>query len=146
MEEELVQERHELKDIDEVRETVKQYVELGADIKEASKAVSELRKRFSEYNKQLFQFMKTNNVPAIKLPDGSRLVIKTTKSRPTVNADHIAKQLERYYEGRPDEIKSLMQFIYSDRPIKTRESLKRVNPTKEKTEKGSVASKYLEDE
>lgn len=130
-----------LSTVEQVKQTVKSYYDIGVALDQANVSIASLKKRRSELGQLIFQYMQQTDTPAINLPDGTTLVLERKRSRAAISPDHVASKLESYFGEDSEQVKQLMQSIYKDRPVKYSEKLTRRKARKN----NSKSSKYLQE-
>ena len=118
---------------EEFRSQVQEYINLDNQIKEATSALSTLKKRKTKLQLNINGYMTSNGVDELKLNDCKLKTYTSTTTAP-VNQDWIFKRLTLLLNGNEGEAQKWCDFICDKeaREKKTKQSLRRTKLGKAK--------------
>lgn len=109
--------------------TVKEYIVLDDQIKEAMKDIKIVKERKSELSLKILELMKTADIDCCNLESGSKLVVKKSKTTAALKPAMIQDELTSYIKNKED-IEKFMEGLKNKRPIKEKDTLSRTKQKK----------------
>lgn len=106
------------------REAVKLYIELHDEIQQTTKDMKEIRKRKDALGDTILERMRRQDVEECHLPDGGRLVRKSSKKTESLKKEHIVKELHTLGVDNT-KAEAVLNNIYSQRSVVVTETLSR---------------------
>ena len=108
-----------------LEENIKKWVVLDKKIKEITNNLKDLRTEKTKYNDSILTYVSNNNLEnaTVKITDGKLRFINTNYSQP-LTYKYIFNCLNKYYKN-DDEALDIINFIKSQREIKTLREIKR---------------------
>ena len=121
---------------EEFKKQVQEYMQIDNDLKEATKALSVLRKRKTSLSINIYGYMNDNEVDELKLND-CKLKTYTSITTAPLNKDWIYKRLLLINRGDENASKSMCEFICdsSARDKKEKNTIKRLKLPKKRVMK-----------
>ena len=121
---------------EQFKKQVQEYMQIDNDLKEATKALSVLRKRKTTLSMNIYGYMNTNEVDELKLND-CKLKTYTSVTTAPLNKDWIYKRLLLINRGDENQAKSMCDFICDPnaRDKKEKKTIKRLKLPKKKVKK-----------
>ena len=121
---------------EQFKKQVQEYMQIDNDLKEATKALSVLRKRKTTLSVNIYGYMNQNEVDELKLND-CKLKTYTSITTAPLNKDWIYKRLLLINRGDENQAKSMCEFICDPnaREKKEKQTIKRLKLPKKKVKK-----------
>jgi hypothetical protein len=112
-----------------LEENIKKWVILDKKIKETTNNLKDLRTEKIKYNNSILTYISNNNLEnaTIKITDGKLRFINTNYSQP-LTYKYVFDCLNKYYKN-DDKALEIINFIKSQREIKTLREIKRYTAT-----------------
>jgi hypothetical protein len=111
--------------IDEFKNTVREWLMLEESMSEMQKVIREKRKRLQKLSEYISVFMKQNNKEMCDVGNEQMLILKKRKSTGGLKKEYIMKVLSEIVSQ--EQAKNYMDKMYSMRPIKETDVIKRTN-------------------
>jgi hypothetical protein len=105
---------------------IKEWIQFDNEIKQLQKQVKARKEKQKVLTDNIMKVMKANEIDCFDLNDG-KLIYSQSKTKGTINKQHIANCLEKYFKENADEnmISDLTNFILENREIKVKETIRR---------------------
>lgn len=114
----------------EFEEQVKKYVLIDNKIKSAQEAIRALKKEKDKASENILIYVKTHELEDEPIGiTGGQLKYFVSKSVVPMNREYIQHRLEQYFKSK-SKAKEIVEFLYSDRESKQKETIKRVKSRK----------------
>ncbi len=116
---------------EQLKSSVKEYLELDDQIKTLNKAVRERRKRKKELSEYILKLMEQNELTQMNLKDG-KLIYAKSKNLVPLNKKHIVNSLSSYFRD-DHKATELFDYLMKSRTRVEKVRLKRTKNKKAKT-------------
>ena len=107
----------------EFRDAVKAYIDMHDQLSEASKRLSDIRKKKKEMSEVIVEYMRKNDIDGINVKDG-KLVRKQVKRLEPLKKEHIMEELTKTL-GDQGAAEHTLVNIFGRRSVTERDSLRR---------------------
>ena len=116
---------------------VKEYLKLDKQIEEYDFALKKLKKRKTQLQASVFQYMRKNEIKKVNLPQGESLQTTVRKSRPGTTKKWVENRLTVYCAENRIDYNKIYDFIYNPeyRPQVEKTTLRKVKGKKTKPKK-----------
>lgn len=105
------------------RDAVKAYIDMHDQLSEASKRLSDIRKKKKEMSEVIVEYMRKNDIDGINVKDG-KLVRKQVKRLEPLKKEHIMEELTKTL-GDSGAAEHALVNIFGRRSVTERDSLRR---------------------
>jgi hypothetical protein len=114
--------------MDKFKKQIKNYVSYDDKIKRYNLELRKLRQEKSRLEQSIIKFMNKNqmNDTIIKLTGGGKLEIGQSKRTESLSKNYILEKLTLYL-GSEDDAKKIVDYLYSNRVVTMKDSIKRKN-------------------
>ena len=104
----------------------KDWIHYDNEIKKLKKEVKIRKEKQKKLTDDIVKVMKAKEIDCFDLNDG-KLIYSQSKTKQTINKQHIMNCLEKYFKENGDEnmITDLTNFILENREIKVKETIRR---------------------
>ena len=109
---------------EEFIETIKEYVEVDDNIKEAEKSVKLLKSRRNELQEAIITYMKSQEWDVCNTSNGNKLSIKTSTTKKAIPQKELQNLMGEYL-GDPTKVKDAFEFAQTKRETVEKKVLKR---------------------
>jgi hypothetical protein len=105
---------------------IKEWIHYDNEIKKLKKEVKIRKEKQKKLTDDIVKVMKAKEIDCFDLNDG-KLIYSQSKTKQTINKQHIMNCLEKYFKENGDEnmITDLTNFILENREIKVKETIRR---------------------
>ena len=105
---------------------IKEWIHYDNEIKKLKKEVKIRKQKQKKLTDDIVKVMKAKEIDCFDLNDG-KLIYSQSKTKQTINKQHIMNCLEKYFKENGDEnmITDLTNFILENREIKIKETIRR---------------------
>ena len=105
---------------------IKEWINYDNEIKKLQKEVKIRKEKQKSLTDNIVKVMKSKEIDCFDLNDG-KLIYSQSKTKQTINKQHIMNCLEKYFKENSDEnmITDLTNFILENREIKVKETIRR---------------------
>ena len=105
---------------------IKDWIHYDNEIKKLKKEVKIRKEKQKKLTDDIVKVMKAKEIDCFDLNDG-KLIYSQSKTKQTINKQHIMNCLEKYFKENGDEnmITDLTNFILENREIKVKETIRR---------------------
>ena len=105
---------------------IKEWIHYDNEIKKLKKEVKIRKEKQKKLTDDIVKVMKAKEIDCFDLNDG-KLIYSQSKTKQTINKQHIMNCLEKYFKENGDEnmITDLTNFILENREIKIKETIRR---------------------
>jgi hypothetical protein len=105
---------------------IKEWIQYDNDIKHLQKEVKLRKEKQKLLTENIVKVMKAKEIDCFDLNDG-KLIFSQSKTKGTINKQHILNCLENYFKNNKDEnmISELTNYILDNREIKVKETIRR---------------------
>ena len=105
---------------------IKEWIHYDNEIKKLKKEVKIRKEKQKKLTDDIVKVMKAKEFDCFDLNDG-KLIYSQSKTKQTINKQHIMNCLEKYFKENGDEnmITDLTNFILENREIKIKETIRR---------------------
>ena len=105
---------------------IKDWIHYDSEIKKLKKEVKIRKEKQKKLTDDIVKVMKAKEIDCFDLNDG-KLIYSQSKTKQTINKQHIMNCLEKYFKENGDEnmITDLTNFILENREIKVKETIRR---------------------
>ena len=105
---------------------IKEWIHYDNEIKKLKKEVKIRKEKQKGLTDNIVKVMKSKEIDCFDLNDG-KLIYSQSKTKQTINKQHIMNCLEKYFKENGDEnmITDLTNFILENREIKVKETIRR---------------------
>ena len=105
---------------------IKEWINYDNEIKKLQKEVKIRKEKQKALTDNIVKVMKSKEIDCFDLNDG-KLIYSQSKTKQTINKQHIMNCLEKYFKENGDEnmITDLTNFILENREIKVKETIRR---------------------
>ena len=105
---------------------IKEWIHYDNEIKKLKKEVKIRKEKQKKLTDDIVKVMKAKEIDCFDLNDG-KLIYSQSKTKQTINKQHIMNCLEKYFKENSDEnmITDLTNFILENREIKVKETIRR---------------------
>jgi hypothetical protein len=105
---------------------IKEWINYDNEIKKLQKEVKIRKEKQKGLTDNIVKVMKSKEIDCFDLNDG-KLIYSQSKTKQTINKQHIMNCLEKYFKENGDEnmITDLTNFILENREIKVKETIRR---------------------
>ena len=105
---------------------IKEWINYDNEIKKLQKEVKIRKEKQKGLTDNIVKVMKSKEIDCFDLNDG-KLIYSQSKTKQTINKQHIMNCLEKYFKENSDEnmITDLTNFILENREIKVKETIRR---------------------
>jgi hypothetical protein len=105
---------------------IKEWINYDNEIKKLQKEVKIRKEKQKSLTDNIVKVMKSKEIDCFDLNDG-KLIYSQSKTKQTINKQHIMNCLEKYFKENGDEnmITDLTNFILENREIKVKETIRR---------------------
>ena len=105
---------------------IKEWINYDNEIKKLKKEVKIRKEKQKKLTDDIVKVMKAKEIDCFDLNDG-KLIYSQSKTKQTINKQHIMNCLEKYFKENGDEnmITDLTNFILENREIKVKETIRR---------------------
>ena len=105
---------------------IKEWIHYDNEIKKLKKEVKIRKEKQKKLTDDIVKVMKSKEIDCFDLNDG-KLIYSQSKTKQTINKQHIMNCLEKYFKENGDEnmITDLTNFILENREIKVKETIRR---------------------
>ena len=105
---------------------IKEWINYDNEIKKLQKEVKIRKEKQKKLTDDIVKVMKAKEIDCFDLNDG-KLIYSQSKTKQTINKQHIMNCLEKYFKENGDEnmITDLTNFILENREIKIKETIRR---------------------
>lgn len=110
-------------------DSVREYVKLENQLKEANQALKVLKDSKTTLGKGIIKHMIQNNIDSCRLPGGGSLALKTTVQLGSINKEYIQETLKEFYkQPQPSDAEALAErtadALMTNRETKDNHTLK----------------------
>jgi hypothetical protein len=124
-----------IKNIDEFKAKVNRYIALDDEISALMEGLRARKKEKQEYEKELLNFMKDNQIDSIKSKnDNSQIELISRKKSETLNKDYLMNCLTDLLKNK-STAENITNYVYNKRGIIEIDKIKRVKEGKKKKDK-----------
>ena len=111
---------------EELVNNIKEWIHYDNEIKKLKKEVKIRKEKQKKLTDDIVKVMKAKEIDCFDLNDG-KLIYSQSKTKQTINKQHIMNCLEKYFKENGDEnmITDLTNFILENREIKIKETIRR---------------------
>lgn len=111
---------------DEIKEIIKNYIDIETKIKEFSKDIKELKQTKKDQEEYLLEFLKSRNLQEITLKNGSKIKLVKSSVKEPLNKDFLVTALSE--EFNLDEAKAVEIYdkIDNKRSVSEKECVKKL--------------------
>ena len=105
---------------------IKDWIHYDNEIKKLKKEVKIRKEKQKKLTDDIVKVMKAKEIDCFDLNDG-KLIYSQSKTKQTINKQHIMNCLEKYFKENGDEnmITDITNFILENREIKVKETIRR---------------------
>ena len=105
---------------------IKEWIHYDNEMKKLKKEVKIRKEKQKKLTDDIVKVMKAKEIDCFDLNDG-KLIYSQSKTKQTINKQHIMNCLEKYFKENGDEnmITDLTNFILENREIKVKETIRR---------------------
>ena len=105
---------------------IKEWIHYDNEMKKLKKEVKIRKEKQKKLTDDIVKVMKAKEIDCFDLNDG-KLIYSQSKTKQTINKQHIMNCLEKYFKENGDEnmITDLTNFILENREIKIKETIRR---------------------
>lgn len=105
---------------------IKEWIQYDNEIKQLQKQVKIRKEKQKGLTDNIVKVMKAKEIDCFDLNDG-KLIYSQSKTKGTINKQHIFNCLEKYFKDNGDEnmISDLTNFILENREVKVKETIRR---------------------
>lgn len=116
----------EIKDVDSLKNVLRDYHTLHAQILEHNKKAKPITKRINEFKKALLTHMLTENLKKVQLPNKDLLVLNETRKKPSLSEKYLRGRLDSFYVNDEPKANELFAFLQAvpDGEMQVRTTLK----------------------
>ena len=111
---------------EQIVNNIKEWIHYDNEIKKLKKEVKIRKEKQKKLTDDIVKVMKAKEIDCFDLNDG-KLIYSQSKTKQTINKQHIMNCLEKYFKENGDEnmITDLTNFILENREIKVKETIRR---------------------
>lgn len=107
-------------------ENIKKFVTIDNKIKGAQEIIRELKKEKEDAANKILIYIKTNNIEDVPINiSGGKIKYSVSKSTAPMSKPYIQQRLTQYFKSE-SKAKDVVDFLYSDRETKEKETIKRI--------------------